>query len=252
MASILLKSGLAATCAALASLVIIAIVAPSLGGAVDHRSWLLAAACATLIAWPASAFTIWQNGRLKTAHRDLARTHAQLAAAHRRLEDRASRDEMTGMLKREAFFERLDASRDDAVRGALLIIDADHFKQVNDGYGHLAGDDALREIAAAIRRGVRVADILGRIGGEEFVAFLIGATSGDARRVAERIRAEVEMVCFEPERGARVSLTVSIGGVQCRRGASTTDLMRAADRRLYEAKRRGRNRAVLGPVDAAA
>ena len=100
---------------------------------------------------------------------------------------------MTGMLNRESFFAALEGSRRKSDRGALLIIDADHFKKINDNFGHLTGDAALLEIAAAISRAIRVGDILGRIGGEEFGAFLVGASDKEAIRVAERIRREVEL-----------------------------------------------------------
>jgi diguanylate cyclase (GGDEF)-like protein len=152
---------------------------------------------------------------------------------------------MTGMLNRETFFAALDGSRRKADRGALLIIDADHFKTINDNYGHLTGDDALLLIAAAIERGVRGGDVLGRIGGEEFAAFLVGATEPEARRVAERIRREVELVRFRPVDERTVPLTVSIGGITCGESATVSELRRAADRRLYEAKHRGRNLSIL-------
>ncbi len=151
----------------------------------------------------------YQGARLRAAHRELSRAHAELAAAHRRLAEKSKLDEMTGMLNRESFFAALEGTRRKSDRGALLIIDADHFKKINDNYGHLTGDDALLEITAAIARGVRSGDILGRIGGEEFAAFLVGATSDEARRVAERIRHEVEMIRFRPDREATVPLTVS-------------------------------------------
>ena len=149
--------------------------------------------------------------RLRFAYRHFPLTeihpHAQLAAAHRRLEEKAARDDMTGMLNRESFFATLDGSRRESDRGALLIVDADHFKSINDRYGHLTGDDALLLIAAAIRRGVRSGDVLGRIGGEEFGAFLVGANESEASRIAERIRREVELIRFRPVDERTVPLT---------------------------------------------
>jgi diguanylate cyclase (GGDEF)-like protein len=201
--------------------------------------------CPLVVAWPARGWTLYKGRRLRSAHRELTRAHAELAAAHRRLAEKAKLDEMTGMLNREAFFAAIDGTRRKSDRGALLIIDADHFKKINDNYGHLAGDQALREIAAAMARGGRAGDLLGRIGGEEFAAFLPGATLDEAEVVAERIRRAVEAIDFRPDRSAAVPLTVSIGGTYCRPLASVAELMRAADRRLYEAKRKGRNRAVL-------
>ncbi|TIW79917.1 MAG: diguanylate cyclase, partial [Mesorhizobium sp.] len=81
--------------------------------------------------------------------------------------------------------------------------------------------------------------------GEEFAAFLIGAGEREAKHVAERIRREVELIRFRPSDGRTVPLTVSIGGISCGEGATVSDLMRAADRRLYEAKNRGRNLTIL-------
>ena len=245
MNRIFLKSAMVAFSSLFASLFLMMIIVPALGGVVTGTSWLVCTICPMAIAWPASAFTFWQSDRLKSAHRDLARAHAQLAAAHRRLSEKASRDDMTGMLNRESFFAALDSSRRKSDRGALLIIDADHFKVINDSFGPLTGDDALLLIAAAIQRGIRGGDVLGRIGGEEFGAFLVGATEAEARHVAERVRREVELIRFRPIDERTVPLTVSIGGTICGEGATVSDLMRAADRRLYEAKHGGRNLAIV-------
>jgi diguanylate cyclase (GGDEF)-like protein len=245
MTRILAKSGLVALASVFASLALAFTLVPALGGVVDGNAILMCTICPLAIAWPASAYTFRQSERLKTAHRDLARTHAQLAAAHRRLAEKAARDDMTGMLNRESFFAALDRSRRETDRGALLIVDADHFKAINDEFGHLTGDDALLLIAAAIRRGVRSGDVLGRIGGEEFCAFLAGADEREARHVAERIRREVELIRFRPADERTVPLTVSIGGTICGHGATVSDLMRGADRRLYQAKHGGRNLAIV-------
>lgn len=245
MNRVFLKSAVVAFSSLVASLFLMMIIVPALGGKITGTSWLVCTICPMAIAWPASAFTFWQAERLKRAHGDLARAHAQLAAAHRRLSEKASRDDMTGMLNRESFFAALDGSRRRSDRGALLIIDADHFKMINDSFGHLTGDDALRLIASAIERGVRGGDVLGRIGGEEFCAFLTGATETETRHVAERIRCEVELIRFRPIDERTVPLTVSIGGTVCGEGATVSDLMRAADRRLYEAKHGGRNLAII-------
>jgi diguanylate cyclase (GGDEF)-like protein len=245
MNQIFLKSMLVAFSSLVASILLAIVVVPALGGTIDGNAWLMLTICPMAISWPASALAFWQGEKLKGAHRDLARAHAQLAAAHRRLEEKASRDNMTGMLNRESFFAALDGSRRKTDRGALLIIDADHFKKINDNFGHLTGDTALLEIAAAIARAIRVGDILGRVGGEEFGAFLVGANDQEAIRVAERIRREVELIRFQPMDGKVVPLTVSIGGTPCARDANVSDLMRAADKRLYEAKSQGRNLAIF-------
>jgi diguanylate cyclase (GGDEF)-like protein len=161
------------------------------------------------------------------------------------LADKARHDDMTGTLNRESFFATLDRSRRKSDRGALLIIDADHFKSINDRFGHLVGDEALLLIVAALRGGVRSGDVLGRIGGEEFGAFLVGASEDEATRIAERIRHEVELIRFRPDGERTIPLTVSIGGTVCGEGATVSELMRRADRRLYDAKNRGRNLVVF-------
>jgi len=252
MTSIFIKSAIVAFASAAASLVLASTVVPMLGGTVDGNAFLMCIVCPLMIAWPASAYTFGQSARLKAAHRDLARAHAQLAATHRRLAHKASHDDLTGMLNRESFFAVLEGSRRKADRGALLIIDADHFKRINDSYGHLTGDEALLLIAAAIKRSVRAADVLGRVGGEEFCAFLAGADENETRHIAERVRREVELIRFRPVDERTVPLTVSIGGTLCGEGASISDLMRSADRRLYEAKHGGRNLAIVEAMPKAA
>jgi diguanylate cyclase (GGDEF)-like protein len=245
------KSTLVAFSSLLASFFLAFTMVPALGGVIDGNGWLLLTICPLMIAWPASAFGFWQADRLKNANCELAKAHAELAEAHRRLEEKSSRDDMTGMLKREHFFAALDHSRRRTDRGALLIIDADHFKQINDSFGHLTGDAALLEIAAAISRSIRSGDVLGRIGGEEFGAFLVGASGAEAKSVAERIRREVELIRFLPRDGDLVPLTVSIGGITCEPDATVSELMRAADQRLYQAKNLGRNLAILDDRAAA-
>jgi diguanylate cyclase (GGDEF)-like protein len=253
MTSLILRSAAVTAISIAGSLTLTLIIVTAMGYPASHMIWLTSTVCPMFLAWVASVITFRQSDRLKSSHRELARAHAQLAAAHRRLEEKASRDEMTGMLNREAFFAVLEGSRSHSDRGALLIIDADHFKTINDNFGHLTGDEALILIAGGIRRGVRSDDILGRIGGEEFGAFLLGATAQEAKRVAERIRREVELIRFKPLDERTVPLTVSIGGTLCAEEANVSELMRAADRRLYQAKHRGRNLTILdADVPAAA
>lgn len=246
MTRAIFKAFWVAVASAAGSVLLAMMILPFFGASIGELGLLMCIACPLVIAWPASAYMFWQNDRLQAAHRDLSRAHAQLAAAHRRLAEKARHDDMTGMLNRESFFGVLERSRRKTDSGALLIIDADHFKSINDRFGHLAGDEALLQIAGALRGGVRAGDVLGRIGGEEFGAFLVGANEHEAARVAERIRQQVEMIRFRVEGDRIVPLTVSIGGTICEPGATVSELMRSADRRLYEAKNRGRNLVIFG------
>lgn len=194
---------------------------------------------------------MWQKRRLAAAHAALEAAHAELAAAHARLAEKARRDGMTGVLNRESFFEAVEAARPKHPTSALLIVDADHFKSINDGHGHLIGDDALIEITGAICRGGGGRAVVGRLGGEEFGVLLAGAGMGEARVAAEKIRRQVEEVVFRPE-ARRIALTVSIGCAAGQPERTLSELLREADRRLYEAKRRGRNKVVAGDYPIAA
>lgn len=136
---------------------------------------------------------------------------------------------------------------------AVLMIDVDHFKSVNDRFGHANGDRALKLIAETLRKTLRAFDSLARYGGEEFVVAMPGSSADDAAAAAERLRGAVETAVFEPAHGQRHTLTVSVGVACSSDGGDTAEqLLHKADLALYEAKRLGRNRvefAPMAPVD---
>lgn len=204
----------------------------------DRVALMMLTVLPIVIALPISFFVFRQTFRLK-------RANAALIDINRSLANKASRDQMTGLLNRESFKERVEMLRLMPEGGTLLIIDADHFKRINDRFGHLTGDDALIRITRAIKSALRKDDVIGRIGGEEFGAFLIGADIKEAMRVAQRVRGAVEVVDFVVPGGQRIPLTVSVGGAICGNGAGLSQLMRKADGCLYEAKRAGRNRVII-------
>lgn len=174
-----------------------------------------------------------------------------LAMANARLGRVARTDSLTACLNRGAFTGRIDAwLRDPATAscGALLIIDADNFKSINDLHGHDVGDEALTIIARAIRSILRTGDIVGRMGGEEFGVFLPGVTQHQAQIVADRIRAAVNAADFRPH-GEPRQLSVSIGGAAFSEATSFAQLFRIADQRLYSAKHAGRNTAAVVHVE---
>ncbi len=129
---------------------------------------------------------------------------------------------------------------------AVMMIDVDHFKSINDRWGHSVGDQALRVIADSLRRRIRVFDSIARYGGEEFAVVMPGTTPEDAQAAAERLRTAIAEMQFYPEPGLRHSLTVSIG-VACGQDETTTPerMLHDADQALYQAKRSGRNRMVF-------
>jgi two-component system cell cycle response regulator len=133
---------------------------------------------------------------------------------------------------------------------AVLMLDVDHFKQINDRWGHQTGDQALTLIAQTLRSRIRVFDSIARYGGEEFVVVMPGTGELDALSAAERLRGAVEEIRFVPEMGLAHPLTVSVGIACCAAGSQTTPerLILAADQALYAAKRAGRNRVKVGQM----
>jgi two-component system, cell cycle response regulator len=154
-------------------------------------------------------------------------------------------DSLTGLYNQRYLRRHLDGLMDGAhpPELALMIADVDHFKSVNDRYGHAAGDQALRLIAETLRTNTRVFDTLARYGGEEFVIVMPGTGQEEAQAAAERLRAAVEGAVFRPTAGTRAQLSISIG-VACGGIHATRPepLLRAADTALYAAKQQGRNR----------
>ena len=161
----------------------------------------------------------------------------------RALQEQAVTDALTGAFNRRQFdaeLARLAAPGPSPAGAALLAIDVDHFKSVNDRFGHAAGDEVLRRVAAELAARKRRSDLLFRIGGEEFVLLLPGAGRDDALRAAESLRKRIEGA--ELLAGERV--TVSIGLAARAPGQAVDEWSRRADAALYEAKRQGRNRVV--------
>jgi diguanylate cyclase (GGDEF)-like protein len=178
------------------------------------------------------------------------------AVLARQLEDQASTDGKTGLLTAMAWNDRADAAVRRARRGGtgagLLMLDLDHFKVVNDTWGHLAGDVVLAEVACTLRTGLREQDLLGRFGGEEFVVLLPGLPPGEAGReelgqVADRLRRRIEQLDVGVDTGGGstaliTGLSVSVGGAAVPADGTTLDqVLRAADASLYAAKAAGRN-----------
>ncbi|CAH1674990.1 Diguanylate cyclase (GGDEF) domain-containing protein [Hyphomicrobiales bacterium] len=248
---IILKASLATLLSIAASLGLAVTIVPMLGGVVDGNAWLMCILCPLLIAWPASAWQFRRAQRLRDAHGEIERLHCELSAAHDALVEKARRDSLTGMLNRESFLAELGEAMAEGGPGTLLFIDADHFKQVNDRFGHLVGDAALRTLAKAITDAIGKDGVSGRFGGEEFAVYLPGVVLRDARPTAGRILDAVRRLRIEARGGGVVGLTVSIGAAG-QTGASTRDeLIAQADEQLYRAKTQGRNRAVF-PLDVAA
>ncbi len=165
----------------------------------------------------------------------------------------AQRDALTGAFNRRYLDERLESELAFAKRHdeplSLLLLDLDHFKVVNDRYGHRAGDSVLSRFSKLVHEQVRTEDVVARYGGEEFAVVCRLTDEQNAIYLAERLRKTVENECFEHE-GESIRITVSIGFAATSKGNVETvaDLLEAADKALYVAKERGRNRWVAASL----
>jgi len=165
----------------------------------------------------------------------------------------ASHDSLTGVLNRRAFMEQLPRDRARARRQrhqlALLLIDIDHFKRINDSHGHLAGDAYLKTLVRELKTVLRQEDLLGRYGGEEFCAAVVVDDHTDAQNMAERLRTHVESLRV-PFQGVVLQTTLSIGVTLLDPKAPPEDAihqaLQSADQAMYEAKHQGRNRVHYG------
>jgi diguanylate cyclase (GGDEF)-like protein len=170
------------------------------------------------------------------------------------LEEAAHTDVLTSLYNRRHFMELANISLDKAKRFAqtshAMILDLDFFKQVNDTYGHLAGDEVLRTMSARAQAALRSYDLLGRYGGEEFVVFLTECDMGTALMLAERLRFAIGSTACRYE-GTDISITVSIGLAESLPDDTLDDILLRADRALYEAKEHGRNQVAIADNKAA-
>lgn len=182
------------------------------------------------VAVPLIFYLSWQRIKLNKLSVQLARL--------------ASTDELSGLLNRTSFIEamsdRIMHPTTPDGRGAFLYIDADHFKKLNDDFGHAAGDEAISFIGKVINQNIRETDLAGRLGGEEFGVYLSGGNSSLARSISENIRQDITHLKFDDQKH-RYTLTVSIGIATHRAGEMPSEFMRVADKNLYLAKSNGRN-----------
>jgi two-component system cell cycle response regulator len=177
----------------------------------------------------------------------------QAMADKEKLERLATFDSLTGLYNRRAVLGRLGELINFANRYkedfSLSMLDIDHFKMVNDSYGHLTGDEVLARIATLIHRNVRDTDIVGRYGGEEFIIILPKTNLSSSWVVAERLRSIIEKAEMKDSAGNVFTITVSQGLAGWERDEDAASLISRADEALYKAKGKGRNRVqiLLGP-----
>lgn len=225
--------------------IVVLIVARQSAVEIDWRievvNWL--ALCVIL------AFTVVLVGRLSLLQSRLKASKAELQAALAKLTDMAAHDDLTGLYNRRCMVELLEREKSRADRRGdggfcVCLVDIDHFKQINDTYGHGNGDSVLRTFAHVAEQSVRSVDFLGRWGGEEFLMLLPDTSADLAAACAQRIKAELEKTAFDglpPD----FRITMSAGIAEYRAGGEIQDLLERADQALYRAKRAGRNRIMM-------
>ncbi|MFA6231827.1 MAG: diguanylate cyclase [Rhodanobacter sp.] len=186
--------------------------------------------------------TLYLRRQAKQLQRQIDEQTRDLRAANRRLDELAATDGLTGAYNRRRFLELAAQQHAQASEGAICIalFDLDRFKQINDTYGHLAGDAVIRTTIEVVRQHTRQHDLVGRYGGEEFVVCLPETNLQQAMETAERIRAALARTSVLHE-GKTISVTVSIGVAALRTGESLEQWLSRADGAMYEAKRSGRN-----------
>lgn len=181
----------------------------------------------------------------------------QLQSELSRLTKLVYHDDLTGLFNRRGFFEEgerafhlvsfgttsLERRTGFQIPYSVIFLDIDNFKKLNDTHGHAAGDAALRIVADILRNKLRTGDLFARIGGEEFVAAIIGADSRRAAVAAEKLRSSLEQTKFEFE-GVNIPLTASFGVAEYTVEKTLQELIEKADRAMYQAKQAGKNRVV--------
>jgi len=196
----------------------------------------------------------WRRGdEIGALARDFDRMAAELETAHDHLEELALTDPLTGLFNHRAFQERM---RQELLRAeregyavSIVALDVDNFKQVNDRWGHAAGDQVLRALATSIRGELRASDVCGRVGGDEFMLAIARAGFEGTEQIVDRLRERIASMQFGPA-GERVTLSVGISEFP-RHSLSQEELMQLADGAMYWAKSNGRNRTFVYTSDFA-
>ena len=204
-------------------------------------AWMLAAAAA--VAWQLIALRRQQRRQERDIEALVART-TQLRNEQDDLRRQAAIDQLTGVLNRRGVEQTLARLGERAAEGiALVMVDIDHFKRINDTHGHDSGDQVLQRVAAVMLQNVRADDILGRWGGEEFVIACVHCSAEHAAQVAEKIRQRIEGTLFGTRQ--RIHVTASFGVAGMKGQEDFAETLRRADEALYRAKSDGRNRVVV-------
>lgn len=187
---------------------------------------------------------------LKASREALKRNLEELTKAYQEIEKLANTDPLTGIANRRYLFEELEGELIRSKRFnhpfSVLVLDIDHFKKINDTYGHDVGDEVIKGLVDTLNQSLREVDCLGRLGGEEFVIILPETSTEGALLVAERLRRLVSGFTLDYKQKEIISITVSIGiSSYCKEDLCVETILKRADEALYKAKQEGRDRIVI-------
>lgn len=229
-------AGLLTALAIVLSVIITNVIMETFSEGINVQGLMVAIVTPLMLAGPSIGFILFRQEQLRLANEQLQKL--------------ATYDWLTDCLNRGAFTHKVSEALESATTGtsALLVIDVDHFKAINDSHGHDRGDDALRLIAGTLRQTAGEATLVGRLGGEEFAVFLETSDNAAAAQMAEKLRAAVARLAFVTD-GNGCPLSISVGGAIIHGATDFRTLYRMADRCLYQAKSAGRDRIAL--IDAA-
>jgi diguanylate cyclase (GGDEF)-like protein/PAS domain S-box-containing protein len=185
------------------------------------------------------------NERLFKTLEELSVSKNEIEQKNTELEHLATHDPLSGCLTRRAFFDRMERARDEARRNATplscFVLDIDHFKSINDSFGHVVGDRVIQEVGAQLLGTLRASDIVSRFGGDEFLVGMPGCELREAVLLAADVGRRVQAHFADAAAGSRVTVSIGVGALDPR-DRQLTDLIQRADKALYDAKSQGRNR----------
>ncbi|MBC8507060.1 MAG: diguanylate cyclase [Chloroflexi bacterium] len=192
------------------------------------------------------------SARLKIGERVLD-LEQKLKGAHEKMRDLAMHDELTGIWNRRAFYSHaaaeLERNRRENLFLSIIMLDIDHFKSVNDRFGHLVGDQALKMVVDTLKNNLRQYDRVGRWGGEEFIVFLPSTTLDEAAKIAERLRVDIaaaELPLSDSDDAIlQVQISLGVASITGDQDVSLDSLVDRADEMMYQAKEEGRNQVRL-------
>ncbi|MGR8947653.1 MAG: diguanylate cyclase [Gammaproteobacteria bacterium] len=229
----------------------------SILSSIDVSAKVIAATSCTLLVIPGDIVWAFTNSSHEFASNLLdilagrvrADNHRLIAANAKEHHKRVSRvDSVTGLFNRAWFDDTLvrhcQRAQRENVALSVIFIDIDHFKSINDRFGHLIGDAILAKVAESLQQGIRSIDTAARFGGEEFALLLFGINSTEAREIADRLRREISQLVLHVE-SDKISVTVSAGVAQLTAEESPASFLNGADSAMYRAKKNGRNQVAI-------